>query len=218
MLSDAKVAIIGVGGLGCHVAQGLVRLGIKQIRLIDSGKVELSNLPRQVLFDMKDINQFKVDVASEKLTTFSGDLKLDTSTTYLTELNGAELLKNCDIVVDCTDNYASRFAISKTSNTLQIPMVYGGVNQYEGQVGVFNFLQTPTFHHFFPNTEEMLLLEDCTASGVLPFVVSTVASLQIAEIFKIITQNTNVLAGKLLCINVLSSKQRILKLKLPEIT
>lgn len=212
-ISNTKIAVIGVGGLGCSVAHGLVQMGVKHLTLIDSDTVELSNLPRQILFTEKDIGKFKASIAKEKLIPHINKPKIKAFTENFTSKKGSLLIPDADIVVDCTDNYISRFAISHIASELNIPMVYGGVNQFEGQVGVFNYKGSRPFHKVFPNIEHLVEQENCSASGVLPFVVQIIGSLQVAEVFKLITNHKNVLNNKLLCFHTLTGKQRILSLK-----
>lgn len=212
-IAATKIAVVGVGGLGCVVAQQLIRLGVKQLTLIDADTVELSNLPRQVLFTQNDVGVAKVDVAKAQLHLFKNDCAIIRKKTHLDSKNAVSLLSESDIVVDCTDSYSSRFAISKACETLNLPMIFGGVDQYEGQVGVFHYKGSKPFHEVFPNLTTLLQQETCEASSVLPFVVNTIGSLQVAEVFKIIIDHDDVLNNALLCVNVLSGKQRILPLK-----
>ena len=212
-IRESKVAIIGIGGLGCTVAQGLIRLGIGQLSLCDLDKVELSNLPRQSLFGLEDIGKYKVDSAKEKLLTFPSKPNVKAYKDNFTTKTGKEILQNTDIVVDCTDNISSRYAISKVTEQLGLPMVYGGVDKFQGQVAVFNYKGSKPFHKAFPKLEELLETESCKSSGVLPFVVQILGQYQVAEVFKIITMHKDVLNNRLLSINLLSGKSRILKLK-----
>lgn len=211
-VASSHIAVIGVGGLGCSVAQGLVRLGVQHITLIDNDMVQQANLPRQVLFDETDIGAHKVDVAKCKLLLFSKDINVITKTERLTKSNGSKLLTGAEIVMDCTDNPESRYFISEICKELSTPMVYGGVNQFEGQISVFNYEGSPSFHEAFPNKEELINQPNCQDSGVLPFVVQGVANRQVIEAYKIITKDKDLLNNRLLCISFLSGRQRIISL------
>nr|WP_321225272.1 HesA/MoeB/ThiF family protein [uncultured Psychroserpens sp.] len=211
-LKNSRIAIVGLGGLGCSVAMGIVRLGINNLVLIDNDKIEVSNIPRQILFEKKDIGHSKIVTAKQQLLDIFEDLTINCIDDFITVSNGTKLLENVDIVIDCTDNYMARYAVSKTCLSLKIPMIYGGVQAFEGQIGTFNYNKSKPFHILFPNLNTLLLEEKCEASGVLPFVVQTVANLQIIEAYKIICGEQNVLSNQLLCINTLSNKSRIINL------
>lgn len=209
IIESSKVTIVGVGGLGCIVAQNIVRLGVPIVTLIDSDKIETSNLPRQVLFNKNDVGNYKAKIAKLKLDAFSSKAKIKIDN--FTYNNGKKLLDDSDVVIDCTDNYISRYAISRSSKELGIPMIYGGVNGFEGQVGVFNYKGSKSFHEAFPNIDNLIKNETCDASGVLPFVVQIIGALQVTEFYKIQLKESNVLNNKLLCLNTITGNQRILK-------
>nr|WP_321235940.1 HesA/MoeB/ThiF family protein [uncultured Psychroserpens sp.] len=212
-LKIAHVAVIGLGGLGCSVAMGLVRLGINKLLLIDNDTIEDSNIPRQILFKNTDKNSSKVKTAKQALLEIFNDLDITCIEDFITTKNGVNYLKDVDIVIDCTDNFIARYAISKSCEFNNKPMIYGGVQGFEGQVGVFNYKNSKPFHLIFPDIDSLLLEENCNASGVLPFVVQTVANMQVIEAYKIICKENNVLINQLSCINILKNKSRILNLK-----
>ncbi|MEM9681402.1 MAG: HesA/MoeB/ThiF family protein, partial [Bacteroidota bacterium] len=178
-IASSHVAIVGVGGLGCTVAMGLVRLGVKTLTLIDSDTIEPSNVPRQLLFNHNDVDQPKVRVAKQRLSLIFEDIDIHVHEDFIDNKNGLDYLKTSDLVIDCTDNYLARYTISKSCKTLNIPMIYGGVNKFEGQIGVFNFNSNRAFHDIFPNITELIKHEDCSSSGVLPFVVQHIGNLQV---------------------------------------
>ncbi|WP_179339705.1 HesA/MoeB/ThiF family protein [Winogradskyella ludwigii] len=212
-LKNSRIAIVGLGGLGCSVAMGLTRLGIQNLVLADNDHIERSNVARQILFTKSHIGASKVQTAKDALLEIFDDLNITCIQDYITTQNGINILKSADIIVDCTDNYIARYAISKTCESINKPMIFGGVQGFEGQVGVFNYKNSRPFHHIFQNINSLLKVENCEASGVLPFVVQTVANHQVIECYKIICNENNVLNNQLLCINTLSNKSRILKLE-----
>ncbi|MEM6517202.1 MAG: HesA/MoeB/ThiF family protein [Bacteroidota bacterium] len=212
IIQTSKVTIIGVGGLGCTVAQNIVRLGVANVLLVDSDKIETSNLPRQILFNKNDVGNYKAEIAKQKLDAFSPKTKIKIEVDNFTYGNGKRLLSNSDVIIDCTDNYPSRYAISKSSKELNIPMVYGGVKAFEGQVGVFNYKGSKSFHEAFPKIDNLMRNETCEASGVLPFVVQIIGAMQVAEFFKIRMEDESVLINSLLCVNTLTGTRRVLKL------
>jgi adenylyltransferase/sulfurtransferase len=213
LLKNSRIAVVGLGGLGCSVAMGLTRLGINKLVLVDNDNIEQSNVARQILFTKSNIGASKVKTAKHALTAIFDDLDITCIQDYITVKNGANFLENTDIIVDCTDNYMARYAISKTCESINKPMIFGGVQGFEGQIGVFNFKNSQAFHHIFPDLNSLLNVENCEASGVLPFVVQTVGNFQVIECYKIICNENNVLNNQLLCINTLSNKSRILHLK-----
>ncbi|WP_179319135.1 HesA/MoeB/ThiF family protein [Winogradskyella helgolandensis] len=212
-LKNSRIAVVGLGGLGCSVAMGLTRLGIQNLVLADNDHIERSNVARQILFTKSHIGASKVQTAKDALLEIFDDLNITCIQDYITTQNGINILKSADIIVDCTDNYIARYAISKTCESINKPMIFGGVQGFEGQVGVFNYKNSKPFHHIFQNINSLLKVENCEASGVLPFVVQTVANYQVIECYKIICNENNVLNNQLLCINTLSNKSRILKLE-----
>lgn len=212
IIQASNVTIVGVGGLGCAVAENVVRLGVANVVLIDSGKIKTSNLPRQPLFNENEVGQYKVQIAREKLSKFSSNTKIRIELDTFTSTNGKPMLKQSDVVIDCTDNFTSRYAISKIAKALNIPMIYGGVNGFEGQIGVFNYQGSKSFHEAFPNFEHLLESDNCKASGVLPFVVQIVGAMQVAEFYKICLDQNNVCNNILRCINILTGNQRFITL------
>ncbi len=211
-ISSSHIAIVGIGGLGCSVAMGLVRLGVKNLTLVDHDKIEDSNIPRQVLFGHGDVGFPKVDVAKQRLLQIFEDLNIVTLKESISAKNGLDHLNQADIIIDCTDNHIARYAISRCCEKLNTPMVYGGVEAFNGQVGVFCLKNSKPFHVLFPKIEALVGNEQCNASGVLPFVVQTVGNLQVIEAYKIMSNENNILNNKLLCLNVLTGKQRIIDL------
>lgn len=211
-LKNARVAVVGLGGLGCSVAMGLVRLGINKLLLIDNDTIEASNIPRQILFNKSNVGKSKVLIAKQKLLEIFDDLDISSIEDFITVNNGIDYLNDVDIIIDCTDNYMARYAVSRTCQSINKPMVYGGVQAFEGQIGVFTHKNSKPFHQIFPNLNSLLSEESCEASGVLPFVVQAVANQQVIETYKILCNESDVLNNQLLCINVLSNKSRILNL------
>ncbi len=210
-LAAAKVAIIGLGGLGTCVAQSVNRLGIGHLQLWDDDTVEASNLPRQVLYAQQDIGSLKVHAAKEKLLQFQNKQEIEVIPELLTSKN-AERLKGADLALDCTDNFVARYAISKACEALAIPMIFGGVDRFEGQVGVFNHQGGLPFHKVFPDAEVLMQNETCEASGVLPFVVQTIGNYQVAEAFKVISGHGKALNNQLFVLDFETSKSRIIQL------
>ena len=135
-LSSAHVAVVGIGGLGSPVSAYLACAGVGTLGLIDDDVVSISNLQRQILYDESQEGQPKVDCAKARLQAMNSTINIVAHRTRLTEHNAMQLLSNYDAVVDGTDNYSARFAISDACHTLGIPYIYGAINALEGQVSV----------------------------------------------------------------------------------
>ena len=164
-ISKAKVAIIGMGGLGCPAAQSLLIAGIGSLHFIDQDTVSLSNLHRQPLFTPKDIDCKKVDVAKKRLSELNPNTNIDITDTFLKNKNAKELVSGSDVIIDATDNIESRQIIDQISKELDIPMVYGGLYRFEGQVSVFNVNGSPGYAELFPDTPSGGVT--CEDSGVV---------------------------------------------------
>lgn len=200
-LKNARVLVIGSGGLGSPLLIYLAAAGIGHIGIVDDDRVSLSNLQRQVLYSTADIGRKKVEVASGKLSGLYPEIEIKAYDTRLNEANAEDLIQSYQVVADCTDNYRTRELIGRLSARFKVPLAFASVLNYEGQVSVFNYLNGPSYHHVFPqvprdgiyNENEIGLL------GVLPGIAGT---LQANEILKIITGYGEVISGKLLVFNI----------------
>ena len=142
-LINATVALVGMGGLGCPVSQSLIASGIGKLKIIDGDKVELSNLHRQPLYGVEDIGRLKVQVAKKKLMQLNESAIVEPIEEFLDENNGLNFISDATIIIDATDNIQTRQLIDRLSKKLEIPMVYGGLYRYEGQVAVLNANGSP---------------------------------------------------------------------------
>lgn len=212
-LKESSVSVVGVGGLGCNVLTQLSLLGIGRISIIDDDVVQVSNLQRQLLFSEEDIGRYKTEVAQEKIRTMNSSISISQHCSRLDSENRNELLRGSDIVIDCTDNLAGRIIIDKFCSDKQVPMIYGGVRGFEGQVSVFNYGNGNSFAETFPSHETILQSENCDDSGVIASVVSITASLQVSETLKIILKKPNVLQGKMQVFHLLTNSFRVVNLK-----
>src|SRR5687768_14566789 len=144
-LKAAKVLVIGAGGLGCPVLQYLTAAGVGTIGIVDFDQVEESNLQRQILFSQEDIGQPKAQVAREKLSRQNPLVQLVPYVTRLTTANALDMLKDYDVVIDGSDNFATRYLVSDACVLLDKPLVFGSIFRFEGQVSVFNYRGGPTY-------------------------------------------------------------------------
>ena len=143
--------VVGAGGLGCPVLQYLAAAGAGNIGIVDFDLVDGSNLHRQVLYNEEDIDKPKAEVAAERLRKQNSNIEIISYNEKLSKHNIDTLLNDFEIIVDCTDNFESRYLIDEVCTRTQKPMVYGSVHRYQGQVSVFNYykknLNPPTYSH-----------------------------------------------------------------------
>ena len=137
-LLKAQVSIVGMGGLGCPAAQSLLAAGIGRLKIIDGDKVELSNLHRQPLYGAEDVGRSKVQVAKAKLKKLNESAVIETMDAFFNADNGLDFIHDAHVVIDATDNIQTRLLIDRFSKETGVPMVYGGLFRYEGQVAVLN--------------------------------------------------------------------------------
>jgi adenylyltransferase/sulfurtransferase len=209
-LLNANIAIIGMGGLGCPIAQSLLTSGVGQVHLIDGDTVSLSNLHRQPLYSPQDVGKKKVKVAQEKLSKLNPETEIKISKAFLDQSNGQSLLDNSDIIIDATDNIKTRQLIDQLSKQLNIPMVYGGLFRFEGQVSILNVNGSPGYSELFPETPTGG--ETCEDAGVLGMLPGIIGNIQALEAVKLIVGIKSNLVGKLLIYDGKNHKTEIIQL------
>ena len=198
-LNNATVALVGMGGLGCPVSQSLIASGIGKLKIIDGDKVELSNLHRQPLYGVEDIGRLKVQVAKKKLMQLNESAIVEPIEEFLNENNGLNFVSDATIIIDATDNIQTRQLIDRLSKKLEIPMVYGGLYRYEGQVAVLNANGSPGYVDLFP--EPTSSGDACADAGVLGMLPGIIGNIQALEAVKLIVGAKPNLVGKLLIYN-----------------
>ena len=211
-LLDAKVLVIGAGGLGCPVLQYLVAAGVGTIGIIDHDIVEESNLQRQVLFGTSSIKQNKALAAKSRLEDLNPTILIQAYPKILAPQNALELFSKYDIVVDGTDNFETRYLINDAAIITNKPVVYGAIYKFEGQVSVFNFNNGPNYRCLFPNPPKRSTIPNCSEVGVLGVLPGIIGTMQANEVLKIILGFDNVLSGKLLCYNAKETSSYTLKI------
>ena len=209
-LMNTTIAIVGVGGLGCPVAQSLVTAGIGKLVLIDGDDVELSNLHRQPLHGADDIGKKKVNSAKESLNKINSETTIKIVDDYLDEQNGLDLLKNCDVIIDATDNIETRQLIDRFSKETNVPMVYGGLYRWEGHVAVLNVDGSPGYRELFPDPPSGG--DTCADAGVLGMLPGIIGNIQALEAVKLIVGITPNLVGKLLIYDGKSHRTEIIEI------
>ena len=204
-LANAKVLVVGAGGLGCPVLQYLTAAGIGTIGIIDFDVVEESNLQRQVLYGTSSLGKNKAIAAKERLSDLNNTIKIHAYFEKLTHDFALDLFEDYDIIVDGTDNFSTRYLINDASVIKNKPLVYGAIYKFEGQVAVFNYNNGPSYRCLFPNPPKKDSIPNCSEIGVLGVLPGIIGSLQANEVIKIILGLGEVLSGKLLCYNSLSN-------------
>ena len=200
-LKQAKVLIVGVGGLGSPAALYLAGAGIGTIGLIDDDVVSISNLQRQVLYSEAEVGMPKAIQAQKRLEALNRDVQINAYPTRLTKENADEIIRAYDIVIDGCDNFATRYLINDTCVKWGKVYVYGAIRAFDGQVSVFNYQGGPDYRHFFPDEAEMLSMPHLP-KGVLGVTPGMVGCAEAAEVLKIIGGYGEVLSGKLWIIDL----------------
>lgn len=212
-LKQAKVLVVGAGGLGCPVLQYLAAAGVGVIGIVDDDIVSLSNLQRQILFTEADVSQPKAKLAAQKLCAMNPHITCIPYTTRLGLDNAIDLVSQYDIIVDGTDNFPSRYLINDACVLTGKPLVYGALYTFQGQASVFNFNGGPTYRCLF---SEPPLPEDapnCSEIGVVGILPGMIGMIQATEAIKIITGIGEPLSGQLLTWDALSMRQQLIRFK-----
>ena len=209
-LQRARVAIVGAGGLGSPVALYLAAAGVGHIRLIDDDRVDRSNLQRQVLHTDAAVGEYKVDSARERLLALNPHLDLDTRAQRLSADNIERIFDGVELVIDGSDNFPTRYLVSDACVKLGLPMVYGAVERFTGQVGVFaagpRRGQSPCYRCLFP--EPPLDAPNCAEAGVLGVLPGLLGLLQANEALKYLLGIGRVLDGRVLSVDALQMRFR----------
>ena len=208
-LKQAKVLVIGAGGLGCPILQYLSAAGVGTIGVVDDDSVDQSNLQRQVLFTHEDIGKSKAQAASERLQLLNPFISIVPHLVRLSKENVLDLFEEYDIVVDGTDNFPSRYLINDAAVLTNKPVVFGSIFKFDGQVSVFNYNNGPTYRCLFPVPPKPDAVPNCSEIGVLGILPGIIGSLQATEVLKMILNLGEVLSGKLQTFDALSMKQLI---------
>ena len=213
-LLESSVLIVGAGGLGSPVAIYLTALGVGKIGIADKDKVEISNLPRQIIFSTDDINKSKSLIAIKKLKKINPDLKFISYNKKLTKKNINKIAKNFDIIVDGSDNFRTRFLINDYCLQTKKILVSGAISKFDGQVYSFNFSKkkSPCLRCFIPKLPTSPDIDNCEYDGVLGTLAGIVGNIQANEVVKEILGIGETLCGHILIIDGLKLTFRKVKL------
>ncbi len=212
-LLASRVLILGAGGLGSPVAMFLASSGIGTITLCDDDRVDLTNLQRQIAHQTHSIGRSKVDSAKTTLTAINPGITIIALPERADEQRMAQLVSEVDLVLDCSDNFPTRYALNRVCSKLNKPLVSGAATRFDGQVSVFDFRHhdSPCYHCLFP--EQMESEETrCSVLGIFAPLVGIIGCLQAAEAIKLLSGIETTLCGRLLTVNALTMEIRTMKL------
>ena len=210
-LLGAKVLIIGAGGLGSPAALYLASAGIGKIGIVDSDKVELNNLQRQILHASKDVGRPKVDSAKETLNAINQDLELIPYKLRLSSENIMDIIKDYDIIVDGSDNFPTRYLVNDACVISGKPLSHGGIFRFDGQAITILPGKSACYRCLFPEPPPPGLVPSCQEAGILGAVAGIIGTIQANEVLKYILGIGDLLTGKLLVFNALDSSFRQVK-------
>ncbi len=210
-LKQAKVLVIGAGGLGCPILQYLVAAGVGTIGIVDGDSVSISNLQRQILFTHADVGKNKAETAKTRLKQLNPNIHIQAYSEFLSKENALELFAKYDIVVDGSDNFATRYLLNDAAVITNKPLVFGSIFKFDGQVSVFNYQNGPTYRCIYPEPPIAGEMPNCSEVGVLGVLPGLIGCLQANEVIKIICGTGEVLSGKLLLLDALTLQQTILE-------
>jgi molybdopterin/thiamine biosynthesis adenylyltransferase/rhodanese-related sulfurtransferase/molybdopterin converting factor small subunit len=212
-LKNAKIALIGTGGLGAPLGMYLAAAGIGRIGLVDFDVVDFTNLQRQVIHGTKDVGRKKLDSAADTMLDINPYVEIDRHETALTRENALQILKDYDIVVDGTDNFPTRYLVNDACVLLGKPNVYGSIFRFEGQATVFAYEGGPCYRCLYPEPPPPGLVPSCAEGGVLGILPGTIGLIQATETVKLILGIGEPLVGRLLLYDALAMRFRELKLR-----
>ena len=200
-LRNAKVCVVGIGGLGNPIATRLVAMGIGKIRIVDRDVIELSNLHRQTMFDESDIGQVKVESAAKKLKKMNSDVEIEALPVSVNDYTAFDLVEGCDVVIDALDSVNARYSLNKACVTKNIPFVTGAAVGVSGQAFTILPKESACYHCLFPALDEDSM-PTCSIEGVHPSILSIIGGIEVAEAVKIITGKKPNLADRILHVDL----------------
>ena len=213
-LKKSSVLCIGAGGLGSSVLLYLAAAGIGKIGIVDDDYVEKSNLQRQIIYETSTVGNLKIDSARERIEKINPNPEVLTFKERINSKNILSIIKEFDIVCDCSDNFGTRYLINDACLILNKPMVFGSVQGFEGQVSVFNLNKSsPNLRDLIPESPSKNSVLSCEEFGVIGVSTGLIGIFQVNEIIKIIIKKGEILDGKFLIFNLLNMDMKKLNLK-----
>jgi sulfur-carrier protein adenylyltransferase/sulfurtransferase len=212
-LLDAKVLLLGAGGLGSPAALYLAAAGVGTLGIVDNDEVDLSNLQRQVIHSSERIGVHKVDSAEQTINALNPDVKVEKYPVRLGAENIVEIISGYDVIVDGLDNFPTRYLLNDASVRLRIPVVSAAILGFEGQLSVFKPYDGPCYRCLFPVPPPAELAPSCGANGVLGVLPGTMGLLQATEVIKLILDEGDPLIGRLLMYDALAATTTEVKVR-----
>ncbi len=212
-LKQAKVLMIGTGGLGAPLGLYLAAAGVGKIGIVDFDTVDVTNLQRQVIHGTKDIGRPKLDSAAERMADINPHVEIVKYETALSSENALAIIKDYDVVVDGTDNFPTRYLVNDACVLLNKPNVYGSIFRFEGQSTVFHHGDGPCYRCLYPEPPPPGLVPSCAEGGVLGILPALIGSMQATETVKLIIGKGETLSGRLVLYDALNMRFRELKLR-----
>ena len=213
-LKNSSVLCVGAGGLGSPALIYLAAAGIGKIGIVDNDHVEKSNLQRQIIHETNTIGNLKIDSARDKIKRLNPDIEVFTFNKRITADNALEIIREFDVICDCSDNFGTRYLINDACLILNKPLVFGSVQGFEGQVSVFNLHEnSPNLRDLLPESPLKNAIPSCAEHGVVGVSTGLIGILQVNEIIKIILKKGKILDGQILIFNLLNVEMKKLHLK-----
>jgi molybdopterin/thiamine biosynthesis adenylyltransferase/rhodanese-related sulfurtransferase/molybdopterin converting factor small subunit len=212
-LKNAKVLLVGTGGLGSPLGLYLAAAGVGRIGLVDFDVVDFTNLQRQVIHGTKDVGRKKLDSAADRMHDINPNVQLDRYEVALSSENALDILSGYDIVADGTDNFPTRYLVNDACVLLKKPNVYGSIFRFEGQASIFAYPGGPCYRCLYPEPPPPGLVPSCAEGGVLGILPGTIGLIQATETVKLILGIGEPLIGRLVLYDALAMRFRELKLR-----
>jgi sulfur-carrier protein adenylyltransferase/sulfurtransferase len=212
-LKNAKVLMVGAGGLGAPLGLYLAASGVGRVGIVDFDVVDYTNLQRQVIHGTKDVGRKKLDSAADSMLDINPYMQVDKFDTAITSENALDIIKDYDMVVDGTDNFPTRYLINDACVLLKKPNVYGSIFRFEGQATIFAYPGGPCYRCLYPEPPPPGLVPSCAEGGVLGILPGTIGLIQATEAVKLILGVGESLLGRLLLYDALAMHFRELKLR-----
>ena len=213
-LKNSSVICIGAGGLGSSVLLYLAASGIGRIGIVDNDQVEKSNLQRQIIHETNTVGNLKINSAQERIKRFNPNIEVTTFNKRINSKNVIEIIKDFDIICDCSDNFGTRYLINDACLILNKALVFGSVQGFEGQISVFNLnKKSPNLRDLLPESPVKNNIPSCEEFGVVGVSTGLIGILQVNEIIKIILKKGEILDGKIMIFDLLNMNIKTLNLK-----
>lgn len=212
-LKAARVLCIGAGGLGSPIGLYLAAAGVGHLGLLDFDLIDVSNLQRQVAFTTADVGKSKAETARQRFQALNPYIEIRVHNTRLTSENALDILQEYDVVVDGTDNFATRYLVNDACVLLGKPLVHGSILQFDGQLSVFDARRGPCYRCLYASPPPADMMPNCAEAGVLGVLPAVIGSLQATEAIKLVLGKGDALIGRLLLFDALKMRFRTLNLR-----